>query len=199
MTPLLREVRLFRKRDDWKKEFDRTKCQNWRLSAVNDHFQTSPTMMSTLIVPQSVTDSFLSSAIEHFRNRTCPAWVWGTAHGAALVRMADLLATIPDRTQENTILEHIRKSHPEKRQPYIIDLTKDCPTPKDIQLSFQKLRDLCVPENTRIFKNQDFKFYGLLDNTKWMWYVSVCLTKAKEAAEKLSHNITVVLQEGDNR
>lgn len=122
--------------------------------------------------------------------------MWGTQEGAALVRMADLLTTIPDRTQENTLLEHIRKSHPDKTQPHIIDLTKECPSPKEIQTSFLKLRDLCVPENTRIFKSQDFKFYGLLDSTKWINHVSTCLTKALEAVRQINKKITVVLQEG---
>lgn len=109
--------------------------------------------------------------------------------------MADLLPTITDRTEENKLLEHIRKSHPGKRAPYIIDLSS--PTPKDINTSYLKLRELCTPENTRIFKSQDFKFYGLLDSTKWLSYVSICLTKAKEAAEQISiHESTVVLQEG---
>lgn len=123
--------------------------------------------------------------------------MWGTKKGAALVRMADLLPTIQDRTQENILLEHIRKSHPDHKQPHIIDLTKDCPSPKDVQLSFLKLRDLCVPEHTRSFKNQDFKFCGLLDSTKWMTHVSTCLSKAVEAVTYIDNNgSTVVLQEG---
>lgn len=112
--------------------------------------------------------------------------------------MADLLPTITDRTQENILLEHIRRSHPEKRQPVVMDLAKDCPSPKDVHTSFCKLRELCTPDSIRLFKAQDFKFYGLLDSTKWVQYVSLCLTKAAEAAEDLSepHPTTVVLQEG---
>lgn len=79
-----------------------------------------------------------------------------------------------------------------------MDLTKDCPSPKDVYLSFCKLRELCTPDNIRLFKTQDFKFYGLLDNTKWLLYVSICLTQAVKAAEELSepNATTVVLQEG---
>lgn len=96
------------------------------------------------------------------------------------------------------MLEHIRKSHPEKRQPYIIDLTKDCPSPKEVQSSYIKLRELCTPDSCRLFKSQDFKFYGLMDNAKWLHYVSMCLSKAAEAADKISGSepTTVVLQEG---
>lgn len=124
--------------------------------------------------------------------------VWGTPEGASLVRMSDILPTITDRTQENIMLEHVRKSHVEKRQPCIMDLSKECPSPKEIQSSYLKLRDLFIPDSIRTFKIQDFKFYGLLDSTKWLLYVSVCLSKACEAAKEMCSNnaITVVLQEG---
>ncbi|CAG9857837.1 unnamed protein product [Phyllotreta striolata] len=190
-----KEAKLFRKSSDWEKELKRTKCQNWRLSMANCNFQISPLLIETMVIPQSVSDTIIKEAVEKFRNRFCPIWVWGTQNGAALIRMADLLPTISDRTEENKFLEHIRKSHPDKKQPRIIDLS--WPTPKDIRISYQKLRDLCIPETTRSFKQQDFKFYGLLDGTKWLNYVSACLSKAVEAAEYLNvHNSTVVLQEG---
>lgn len=98
------------------------------------------------------------------------------------------------------MLEHIRRSHPKTRQPYIIDLSKDCPSPKEVQSSYLKLRELCAPESTRLFKTQDFKLYGLLDSAKWLYHVSTCLTKAAEAAGKLCDTdaTTVVLQEGQN-
>ncbi|XP_045468670.1 myotubularin-related protein 10-A [Harmonia axyridis] len=198
MKCLSREARLFRTKEDWRLEYNRTKCKNWRISDVNQNFRTSHMLVESLIVPQSLTDSTLTQAVEHFRNRCGPVWVWGTPLGAALVRMADLLPTITDRTQENALLEHIRKSHPDKKPPYLIDLGKDCPSPKDVHNSYVKLRDLCVPDSTRQFKQQDYKFYGLLDNSRWLAYVSTCLGKAVEAAEQLSvHNSTVVLQEGN--
>ncbi|KAL3276331.1 hypothetical protein HHI36_011714 [Cryptolaemus montrouzieri] len=193
-----REARLFRTKEDWRLEYNRTKCKNWRISDVNQNFRTSHMLVESLIVPQSLTDSTLTQAVEHFRNRCGPVWVWGTPFGAALVRMAELLPTITDRVQENTLLEHIRRSHPDKKPPYLIDLGKECPSPKDINASYIKLRDLCVPENTRQFKQQDFKFYGLLDNSKWLNYISICLGKAVEAADQLSkQNSTIVLQEGN--
>ncbi|XP_023019760.2 myotubularin-related protein 10-A isoform X1 [Leptinotarsa decemlineata] len=195
---LNREARFFLVKSDWEKELKRTKCQNWRISQANFNFHISPMMVETIIVPQSVTDTIIKAAVEKFCCRFLPIWVWGTSKGAALVRMADLLPAIMDRTEENKLLEHIRKSHPDKKPPHIIDLSS--PTPKDIQVSFLKLRELCTPDNTRIFKSQDFKFYGLLDGTKWLSHVSTCLTKAMEAADKISmHGSTVVLQEGNGQ
>ncbi|ERL87170.1 myotubularin-related protein 10-A [Dendroctonus ponderosae] len=195
---LHKEVRMFQMKHDWEKELQRTGCPGWRLSMVNFNFQVSSLLLETIIVPQSVTDNIVKDAVEKFRHRFCPVWVWGTKGGAALVRMADLLPTITDRTEENKLLEHIRKSHPDKQPPHIVDLTS--PSPKDIYTSYLKLRELCTPDNPRLFKHQDFKFYGLLDATKWLTHVSTCLTKAKDAAEKISNrNCTVVLQEGNGQ
>ncbi|KAJ8960603.1 hypothetical protein NQ318_013894 [Aromia moschata] len=195
---LTKEVRLFQSKLDWEKELKRTKCQNWRVSQVNFNYQISPLLIETIIVPKSVTDNIIKESVEKFRNRCGPVWVWGTAAGAALVRMADLLPAITDRTEENKLLEHIRKSHPDKKPPHIIDLS--APAPKDVQASYLKLRELCTPENARTFKSQDFKFYGLLDATKWLTHVSTCLTRAWEAAERISVcESTVVLQEGNGQ
>lgn len=197
----LKDVRMFRNKEDWKRELQRTGCKNWRTSDINLNFHMSPLLPQTIVVPVSVTDSALNQAVEHFRNRCCPVWVWGTSDGVALVRMADILPTITDRTQENIMLEHVRKSHSEKRQPYIMDLGRECPSPKEIQTSYLKLRELCIPDNIRTFKMQDFKFYGLLDNTKWLLYASICLTKALEGAQQLCrpNPVTVVLQESNGQ
>lgn len=112
--------------------------------------------------------------------------------------MADLLPGLNDRTEENKLLEHIRKSHPEKRPPHIIDLSS--PSPKEIQSSYLKLRDLCTPDTPSKFKQQDFKFYASLDSTKWLSHVATCLSKAVEAATRIcSENCTVVLQEGNGQ
>ncbi|KAL1506237.1 hypothetical protein ABEB36_005634 [Hypothenemus hampei] len=195
---LLKEVTFFYKRQDWEKELQRTGCPGWRISQVNYNYQVSPLLVETIIVPKSVTDNIVKEAVEKFRNRFCPVWIWGTRNGAALVRMAELLPTITDRTEENKLLEHIRRSHPDMKPPFIIDLTS--PSPKEIFSSYIRLRDLCTPESTRVFKNQDYKFYGLLDSTKWLNYVSICLFNAKLAAENISkENFTVVLQEGDGQ
>lgn len=121
--------------------------------------------------------------------------MWGTARGAALVRMADLMPTITESSHENQLLEHIRRSHPELRAPSIINLNS--PSAKELQSGYAKLRDLCIPDNSRTFRNQDRKFYALLDNSKWLAHVSTYLSKAEEAARLIyNNNTTVVLQEG---
>ena len=119
------------------------------------------------------------------------------------------------------MLESVRKSHPRKTPPSVIDLTKDLPSPRELESSYIKLRDLCTPGNERLnfmdvirecnFRNinalclylidtvrqfwyQDNHFYSLLENSKWLLYVSNCLQKAVEAARLLNNNVSVVLQ-----
>lgn len=45
------------------------------MSLANCNYQLSPTLCTTLIVPQSVTDAALTTAVGHFRNAFCPVWV----------------------------------------------------------------------------------------------------------------------------
>lgn len=43
------------------------------------------------------------------------------------------------------MLESVRRSHPRKTAPNVIDLTKDAPLPRELELSYMKLRELCAP------------------------------------------------------
>lgn len=43
------------------------------------------------------------------------------------------------------MLENVRKGHPQLTQPELMELTQDLPSPKDVYLSYCKLRDLCTP------------------------------------------------------
>lgn len=113
--------------------------------------------------------------------------------------MAEIVPTIPERTQENIMLENVRKSHPSKKQPNVIDLSKDCPSPKDLQSAYTRLKDLCTPDTVRQFWTQDGKLLSLIETSKWMLYVSQSLKKSLYAAEQLKEDITVVLQEGEGR
>ncbi|XP_069689559.1 myotubularin-related protein 10-B isoform X2 [Periplaneta americana] len=194
-----RDVCSFRALNDWERELSRTGCTGWRLSAINQSFQLSTSLPQWLVVPQAVLDWQLGDAARHFRGSRPPIWCWGSPQGAALVRMADIHPTITDRVKENVMLENVRKSHPQRKQPLLLDLSKDLPNPKDVQLSFMKLRELCAPESLRQFWVQDGHFFSSLENSRWLHIVSACLCKAIEAAQAIQRDETVVLQEGDGR
>lgn len=92
------------------------------------------------------------------------------------------------------MLENIRKCHPHLKGPSIKYLDKDLPSIRDLLQSYSKLRELCIPDSQRQFKLQDSHFYSLLDNTKWLQYVSACMRISVEAAREVQEGTTVVLQ-----
>ncbi|XP_017786863.1 PREDICTED: myotubularin-related protein 10-B-like, partial [Nicrophorus vespilloides] len=192
--PITKEARLYVTAEDWRKDLTRCKAKKWRISDVNKNFSVTLHMPEYLVVPETITNSQISTAARDFRNEGFPVWVWGTEH-AALVRMPDLLPSLTDRVQENILITQVHKSHP-RTQPIIVDLSRDCPTPKEVQSSYSKLKNLCTPDSVRVYKAQDFKFYGLLDQSKWLHHISMCLSKAVECAKVLvDDTTTVILQE----
>lgn len=82
--------------------------------------------------------------MRHFRDGRLPTWCWSTVSGATLSRKADVVDP-SNLTQENAMLEIVRKSHPDLLRPFIMDLTKNLPSAKDVNQSFNKLRELCAP------------------------------------------------------
>ncbi|VVC32555.1 Hypothetical protein CINCED_3A001526 [Cinara cedri] len=188
----------FRCQDDWEKELKRTKCFGWTLNSSNNKFQLSTNLPQFIVIGSAVIDNQLRIAMQHFRNERLPTWCWSTVNGAALSRKSDVVDP-SNLTQENAMLEIVRKSHPCLARPFIMDLTKILPSPKDVSQSFIKLRELCAPESTRQFWVQDNHFYSLLEKSKWLQYVSSCLGSAFETAYKLNGNTSVVLQERDGR
>ncbi len=55
------------------------------------------------------------------------------------------IVLFPSRKQENAMLESVRKSHPRKTPPKVIDLAKDLPLARELEQSYIKLRELCAP------------------------------------------------------
>lgn len=167
-----------------------------------------------IVIGSAIIDNQLRIAMLHFKDGRLPTWCWSTVKGATLSRKADVVDS-SNLTQENAMLEIVRKSHPGLKRPFIMDLTKSLPSPKDVNQSFIKLRELCAPglfiqvyilindvlncyyfliESARQFWVQDNHFYSLLETSKWLQYVSDCLSSALETADKLNCNISVVLQ-----
>ncbi|XP_059485322.1 myotubularin-related protein 10-B isoform X2 [Neocloeon triangulifer] len=192
-------TQMFQDQSDWLDELKKSNCIGWRITSSNTSYNLSANLPSFFVVPEGALDWQLETASRHFRGNRPPVWCWGTNEGAALVRMADMLPGINDRVQENVMLEQVRKAHPKKRQPHIMDLQKSLPTPRDLQISFCKLRDICSPESASRFWNQEPDFFGRMDSSRWLHYVSGCLSIAQQAAQILASGATVVLQEGEGR
>ncbi|XP_076181009.1 myotubularin-related protein 10-B isoform X2 [Ptiloglossa arizonensis] len=197
-SSLDKAVRLFRDISEWINELERTISNEkfrkfWRLSTANVDFKLCRSLSRYIIVPASITDSQLMDASKHFQGNRPPIWSWSSTHGAALVKMSELSLLATKRMQENIMFENVRKSHPRKMPPVVLELNKDVNV-KFIAVAFSKFASLCSPENIRQFWLQDNSFYSLVENTKWLKCVSYCLQKAVEACEHLHLGVSVILQ-----
>lgn len=95
------------------------------------------------------------------------------------------------------MLEHVRKSHPNLREPLILELDKFMPSLTEIQASWCKLRDSCCSplDNIQKFWEQDSRFLSLLNVSRWPHHVMFCLRTANRVVEAVSQlQVSVVLQ-----
>lgn len=97
-----------------------------------------------IIIPASITDNQLMDAAKRFQGNRPPIWSWSNARGAALVKMSELSPLVTSRIQENIMFENVRKSHPRKMPPIVLELNKGISV-KLIAVAFSKFACLCSP------------------------------------------------------
>lgn len=147
---------LFNKKIDWSTELARCGATGWRvLSVEREDNIPSGSLPMHYVIPRSILESDYSNLSHCFRNNRSAIWVY-SLDNASLVRMAELIPTITDTRQENTMLEIVRKCDPLMKQPYIMELSKCLPSIQDVAISYTKLRELCTPESTRQFMVRTF-------------------------------------------
>lgn len=151
---------MFNKKIDWSCELTRCGATGWRvLSLEREDAIPYGTLPLHFVIPRSISETDYLKLANYFRNGRTAVWVY-SLENASLVRMAELIPTITDTRQENTILEIVRKCDPLMKQPFILELGKCLPNIQDVYISFTKLRDLCAPENTRQFMVKLEKTYS---------------------------------------
>lgn len=194
----IRNMCFFNMKKDWTMEMQRCRTTGWRVMMAEKEMPQGA-LPTFIVIPRSLTDAEYNEFSRYFRNSLPAIWVWGLEN-AALVRMADLIsANDTVRFKENSMMEIIRNCHPEKRTPHLQELTKILPSIQDVQAAYQKLRELCVPDNARQFMMQENRFLSQLEKSCWLLYVSLCLKYSDEMAAKMRQGETVVLQENDGR
>ncbi|XP_071794588.1 myotubularin-related protein 10-B-like isoform X2 [Asterias amurensis] len=190
----------FRRYEDWQEEMQRTGARNLRVTAVNQDFRISDSLPEFFVVPSVVSDGELTRAAPHFEGGRVPMWCWSHANGSILMRTVPLRADTVHLDHEIKMLESITLIHPSKAQPQVVELGRLCPSFRDIQSSYQKLHELCMPETLKEFCNSDDKWYSSLDGTKWLQNVSMCMAAAVTAAQFIYQDKqTVVLREPNGK
>lgn len=151
----MRSIRLFNQENDWLQELKRCGAsigQNgWRVQ-YNDRLENPElsTLPRYFVVPHCLSTSEYIEKARVFRHNRAAVWVW-SLENASLIRLADLLETATDRTEENIMLECVRKADPNRRPPKIVELDKNLPSIQDVYHSYIKLMEICAPESDRQF------------------------------------------------
>lgn len=114
--------------------------------SIHNNVNISCSLSRYIIIPASITDSQLIDAAKRFQGNRPPIWSWSNARGAALVKMPELSPLVTNRIQENIMFENVRKSHPQKMPPVVLELNKDISV-KLIAVAFSKFASLCSPGN----------------------------------------------------
>ncbi|TMW51922.1 hypothetical protein DOY81_002984 [Sarcophaga bullata] len=199
-------VSMYATKNDWARELIRCGSSNWQvissdsIAAVKENRITARyTLPPHFVIPKDCnTEKFLSWCRAYYDSRAA-FWVYGYGN-AALVRLAELKPSgqTTNSVVENTMLETVRCANDQKKLQ-LLQLTDRLPTIQDILKAYQKLRRLCCPESAQHFVIEDSKFLTLFEKSNWLFYSSLCLRYACEAAEKLKEGCTCVLQESNGR
>ncbi|KAM8921742.1 myotubularin-related protein 11 [Pelodytes ibericus] len=187
---------LFELAADWENEIERLGASVWRVSPVNERCDTSTSLNKYIVVPCKLLDYDLKKTFAHFNQRRIPRWSWHHHRGSDLLRSAGFQSnTDPNKEDVRFIKSLLFANHSEC---VIIDTSDELPAILDIQLSFIKLRGLCLNDPTT--PASDEKWLSNLESTHWLDHVRVCLKKACEISVLLSERrLSVVLQEPEDR
>ncbi|XP_076105150.1 myotubularin-related protein 10-B-like isoform X7 [Mytilus galloprovincialis] len=185
---------------DWEREINRCRCSNkWWVTDVNASYHMSTSLPERFVVPCGLLNFDLQKASSHFVDRRIPTWCYTHTNGVSLVRMANLLPQSDVATFEERLLTAVQMAD-NKGPPEIIDLNKSCPSLKDLQSSYDKLKELCVIDSEKDFLVQDINWMSSLENSKWLSLVSQCMAVSIETMDLIvNKQKTVVIKEFDSR
>ncbi|XP_018086885.1 myotubularin-related protein 11 isoform X1 [Xenopus laevis] len=195
-SPMDFPTQLFESYSDWDNEIDRLGASAWRVSPVNERCDTSTSLSKYIVVPCKLLDNDLKKTFAHFNQRRIPRWSWHHPGGSDLLRSAGFETnTDPDKENMRSIRSLLFANH---SQCVIVDTSEELPSVSDIQLSYGKLRSLCL--NDPSVTVSDEKWLSNLEGTRWLDHVRLCLKKSSEVSGFLSEGKrSVVLQESEDR
>ncbi|XP_075463740.1 myotubularin-related protein 11 isoform X2 [Ascaphus truei] len=187
---------LFESSADWEAELERLGTSAWRVSPVNERCDTSTSLSKYLLVPCKLLDHDLKKTFAHFNQRRIPRLCWHHPAGSDLLRSAGYQTnTDPDKDIVRSIGSLLFANH---SQCVVVDTTDELPAIADIQLSYVKLRSLCLSDPSAAVSGE--KWLSNLEGTRWLDHVRFCLKKASEVSVFLSERRrSVVLQEPEDR
>ncbi|XP_076005519.1 myotubularin-related protein 12 isoform X2 [Genypterus blacodes] len=185
---------MFEQVEDWAADLSRTKG-NCQLFTANENFDLSQHLPQFFIVPPNVSEADMMA----FQGKGIPLWCWSHQSGCALFKTASL-PLLPEENDQNAFMDkmHIAVADNYLCSVKIEDLSDTLPPIQDIQLSYNKFKQLFLIENTNDFWVSDMKWMSSLDTCGWLDTIKQCLQKAVQVVECLEKENTnvVIMEEG---
>ncbi|XP_056020782.1 myotubularin-related protein 10-A-like isoform X4 [Ostrea edulis] len=184
---------------DWERELKRCGCTKWTVCDVNKGYCVSQSMPERFVLPMNLMSyDELMKAASQFNENRLPAWCYTHTSGASLVRMAEMFAESELADYVGNLRTAIQLADVNKGYPVDMDLMKLCPSLKDVQAAYEKLKELVFVDSGKDFVVHDISWMSSLEGTKWLTCVSQCLKTATDAAKHLERH-TVIIKEPDSR
>ncbi|XP_060569677.1 myotubularin-related protein 12-like isoform X2 [Ruditapes philippinarum] len=205
---LVCEVPMFDTIYDWEEEIKRCKCmKSWRVTNVNMSYDLCQSLPQYFVVPFALMNNDLQKAAPQFKERRIPTWCYTHINGNSLVRMSApeescdqgfLQKSNSFKTQiiqKLGMLDAVKVAGNHRNSPAVIDVAESCPSCRDVQEGFVKLKKLFMTDSEQEFYVQDMSWYSSLDNTKWLSMVAKCLKASHDIVTIVTNKRSVVIQE----
>ncbi|KAK6178929.1 hypothetical protein SNE40_011405 [Patella caerulea] len=160
---------------DWENEMSRQNCKGWRVTDVNINYNLSTSLSEYFVVPGQLLNSDLLQAAGQFPSGRILVWSFSLPNGISLSRISQVQQESEFKIFEVKMLSAIKQTCGNSIEPEVIDLTKCCPTVKEVQQSYEKLKELCMTVSIKEFVTNDLSWYSNLDNTQWLQSICKCL------------------------
>ncbi|XP_033862071.3 myotubularin-related protein 12-like isoform X2 [Acipenser ruthenus] len=180
---------MFETKEDWSVELGRTKG-NCKVSSANADYVISEKLPQFFVVPFAVSDD----DILRFLGKGIPFWCWSHHSGCALFKMACLPTIQEDGISQKYMHRMLDAVTQDQLCPVKIeDLSSCLPALQDLQLSYNKFKQLFLIDSTTEFWVSDMKWFSSLENSGWLEIIRQCLMKAVEIVDYLESAHTSVL------
>lgn len=181
----------FRNLPDWLSELSRLQVDDtWRVATVNSKFQTCPSLSEMFVVLSSLSDSDINRMSLHYVDSRLPIWCW--SHPKTGIPMLCSGAGRPEsiflEKEETSFFRALSliPCNTEHKEVKVVNLTKTCPTIKELQQSFLKVKELCMLETSKEFWSMDSTWLTSLEASRWLNYLRLSLVAAMDVVESIS-------------
>ncbi|XP_074650927.1 myotubularin-related protein 10-B-like [Tubulanus polymorphus] len=185
---------------DFEMEVLRQRARCWRADRLNYQCQLSQNMPEAFVLPRSLINAEVKRRSGHFVEQRVPMWSFTYSKGSSLVRMAYVRPDSPEQDVAKDLISAVNRTAPHKDGPFLEDLGKSFPTPKELKRSYDKLREMCAPVTVKEYWTTDRQWGSLLEDSRWLQYVAHSLEVAARCVHKICDKArTVIISEYNSR